>query len=161
VSAGVQIPVEELVQGRSQTTFSVIESAAHGARTCRRRKGRQTPAESIALKLVQCIGLLDAPGQGRVVNISHYSPTRWKKSGGGGVGLAVERRAPRKRMNALQPSPWVDGGEEVRLARMFQGQRLAVSSHPAALAGCGEAFTACCGMRIGCWEEPPLASVGL
>jgi hypothetical protein len=30
------------------------------------------------------------------------------------------------------------------------GQRLAVSSHPAARAGCGPAFTAACGMRIGC-----------
>ena len=42
------------------------------------------------------------------------------------------------------------------------GQRLAVSSHPpAARAGCGLAFTAGCGMRMGCCVEVGVARVGL
>jgi hypothetical protein len=44
---------------------------------------------------------------------------------------------------------------------VFYGQRLAVSSQPAARAGCGAAATAGCGMRIGCCELVEVASVGL
>src|SRR6476469_3267149 len=46
--------------------------------------------------------------------------------------------------------------------RYVYGQRLAVSSHPAARAGCGVWFTAGCGMRIGCWGTGlVVAKVGL
>src|ERR1700675_1805524 len=51
------------------------------------------------------------------------------------------------------------GGREPCLPRY--GQRLAVSSHPAARAGCGLAFTAPGGMRIGCCAVVGGVNVGL